>query len=200
MWTLASSPPEINTNVLATIEDTLTHTRFVFPCVYNWDADMETGEIIGGKSYFSYYVVDGVMNGTDWDKGTTKVIAWMKSPEPYNEFRVIVAGSRKFSDYELMKKTLDNAFSKHQPTCILCGLAQGADLLGKRYAEERHIPVEEYPADWANKGRGAGYIRNEQMAANADALIAFWNGTSNGTRHMINTAQNMGLQVRVIKY
>lgn len=38
------------------------------------------------------------------------------------------------------------------------------------------------------------------MAQNADALVAFWDGKSRGTKHMIDLADKYGLKVRVIKY
>ena len=45
-----------------------------------------------------------------------------------------------------------------------------------------------------------GYIRNEEMAKNADALVAFWDGESHGTKHMIELANRYGLKVRVKRY
>jgi hypothetical protein len=38
------------------------------------------------------------------------------------------------------------------------------------------------------------------MAEYADGLIAFWDGKSKGTKHMIDIANKMGLKVRVIRY
>lgn len=38
------------------------------------------------------------------------------------------------------------------------------------------------------------------MAEIADALIAFWDGSSKGTKHMIDIAKNKNLLVRVIEY
>jgi len=38
------------------------------------------------------------------------------------------------------------------------------------------------------------------MSNNADGLIAFWNGKSKGTKHMIDIATKDGLKVRVIRY
>jgi hypothetical protein len=38
------------------------------------------------------------------------------------------------------------------------------------------------------------------MADNADGLIAFWDGKSKGTKHMIDIATKGGLKVRVISY
>lgn len=113
-------------------------------------------------------------------------------------FRVIIAGSRTFNDYQLLRDKCDKLFSGKRPTAIVCGEAKGADSLGKRYAEERGIDVMSFPADWSTYGKRAGYIRNEEMAKNADALVAFWDGTSHGTQHMINLAKQYGLAMRVI--
>lgn len=79
-------------------------------------------------------------------------------------------------------------------------MAKGADLLGKKYAEEKRYVVRRMPADWDKHGRAAGPIRNKQMAQSADALIAFWDGKSKGTENMINLAKEYGLKVRVVLF
>ena len=116
--------------------------------------------------------------------------------------RVIIAGSRTFSDYPLLEKKLNFLFSrkKKEEITIISGTANGADRLGERYANENNISVERYPADWNKYGRSAGYKRNLQMANNADALVAFWDGVSKGTNHMIDIAKEKQLQVRVVIY
>ena len=113
-------------------------------------------------------------------------------------FAVIIAGSRDFNDYDLLCVKCDYLFQNKKPTAILCGKARGADTLGERYAKEHDIPVNYYPAEWGRYGKSAGYIRNEQMAMNADALIAFWDGKSRGTKHMIDLAGKYHLTKRVI--
>lgn len=116
-------------------------------------------------------------------------------------FKVIIAGSRGFSRYALLREKCDLLLAnRHPDVTIVCGMARGADLLGKRYAEEKGYPVLEYPADWKTNGLSAGYIRNKQMAENSDALIAFWDGQSRGTNHMINLACERNLEVRVFRY
>ena len=52
-------------------------------------------------------------------------------------------------------------------------------------------------ANWDTFGKRAGYIRNQEMANNADALVAFWDEESKGTRHMIEIAKKQNLAVRV---
>lgn len=116
-------------------------------------------------------------------------------------FRVIIAGGRDFSDYSLLSKTMDNVLTNIlDDITVICGKARGADTLGERYAKERGYAVQYFPADWNRYGKVAGYIRNTMMANNADALVAFWDGQSPGTRHMIQTAQSLGLKTRVKAY
>lgn len=116
-------------------------------------------------------------------------------------FRVIIAGSRDFKDYGLLTRTMDYLLSNvKDDITIICGKARGADTLGEQYAKERGCTLQYFPADWERYGRSAGYRRNVQMAENADALVAFWNGKSMGTRHMISAAKSHGLRVRVVKF
>ena len=119
------------------------------------------------------------------------------------EFKVIIAGGRDFSDYELLKRKVlfyTNDINKDNLIIILSGKAKGADSLGEKLAKEIGWKILEYPADWDKNGKSAGYIRNIEMAKNADALIGFWDGKSRGTKHMIDTAEKYGLLVRVVKY
>ena len=119
------------------------------------------------------------------------------------DFRVIIAGGRDFSDYVLMCRTMDTLLSnisKDTDIVIVCGMARGADTLGDRYAKDRNYKVNYFPADWNTYGKAAGYKRNEQMAQNADALVAFWDGKSRGTKHMIDLARKYRLRVRIRYY
>ena len=116
-------------------------------------------------------------------------------------FRVIIAGSRDFSDYQLLCEKMDRLLSNvKEPITVVCGEARGADTLGEQYALERGYEVLPFPADWERYGRSAGYRRNTQMAENADALVDFWYGKSMGTRHMISIAKSHGLKVRVVSF
>lgn len=116
-------------------------------------------------------------------------------------FRVIIAGGRDFDNYELLKSTMDKLLSNvTDDICIVSGMARGADTLGKRYAKERGYQVSCFPANWELHGKSAGYIRNRDMALNADALVAFWDGESKGTKDMIRVAKEEHLRIRVKRY
>lgn len=120
-----------------------------------------------------------------------------------NKFRVIIAGSRGFNNYQYLRETCEKLLVnrvKDSEIHIVSGCAKGADQLGMKYANAYGYRVDPYPAQWDEYGKSAGYIRNCKMAENADALIAFWDGESRGTKHMIEQATKKGLLVRVIRY
>lgn len=120
-------------------------------------------------------------------------------------YKIIVAGGRDFADYEKLKQKLNYLF-QNEPYCftddieIVSGTARGADQLGERYAQECHMPIKRFPADWDLYGKRAGYIRNEQMAKYADSCVVFWDGKSKGTKMMIDLAIQYKLALMIIGY
>lgn len=132
--------------------------------------------------------------------------------------RTIIAGSREFTDYEVVKKAIEEGQKKlGKITKILHGDARGVDKLGEQWAIENKIPFKKFPADWKNiKRQGAkvkerknpwtgkmekydymaGVFRNELMAAEADALIAIDLNTP-GTNSMIELAEKYGLKIYI---
>lgn len=103
--------------------------------------------------------------------------------------KLIVAGSRGITDVELVHGWLDTVRLRWEGTgndTIVSGGARGPDEIGEEYAAEVGLKVKRFPADWDTYGRRAGYLRNAQMADYADALIAFWDGSSRGTASMIS--------------
>ena len=80
-------------------------------------------------------------------------------------FRVIIAGTRHFNDYGLLReyadKLLENKRAAGEKIIILSGHCYGADLLGERYARERGYPVEVYEAqcsDGFSRPPSAGFF------------------------------------------
>ena len=116
-------------------------------------------------------------------------------------FRVIIAGGRDFKDYDLLVKTMNHLLSNvKDDITVVCGKARGADTLGEQYAKEQGYAVQYFPADWNTYGKSAGFVRNIEMAENATALIAFWDGKSSGTKHMIETAKKYNLKILIQRY
>jgi predicted Rossmann fold nucleotide-binding protein DprA/Smf involved in DNA uptake len=120
-----------------------------------------------------------------------------------DNFKVIIAGSRGFSNYKLLREQCNKFLREKRKTSniiVVSGHARGADTLGEKYAQDEGFTLEIYPAQWKKVGKRAGYRRNEQMAEVADALIAFWDGSSKGTKHMIDIMNEKNLLVRVVEY
>jgi hypothetical protein len=115
-------------------------------------------------------------------------------------FKVIVAGGRDFNDYKLLTAKCDNYLINKNNVEIVSGAAKGADSLAIKYANERGYALKIFTPDWSTFGKRAGYLRNEEMGNYADALIAFWDGESRGTKHMIDIATDKGLLLRIIRY
>jgi len=115
-------------------------------------------------------------------------------------FKVIVAGSRDFVDYNLLEYKLDKLLIDRSDVCIISGGARGADTLGERYAKEKSLDIVIIKADWDKYGKSAGYKRNTIMAAQADGCVVFWDGISKGSKHMIDIAKEFEIPVRVVEY
>lgn len=114
--------------------------------------------------------------------------------------KIIIAGTRDFNNYDVLKNICDTLFRGLHTVEIVSGNCRGADMLGERYANENNIKLTKFPADWNTYGKRAGYIRNTEMALYSDALIAFWDNKSKGTKMMIDIARGQGLKVDVFDY
>ena len=115
--------------------------------------------------------------------------------------KTIIAGSRSITDYNTVEHIVEE--SGFNITEVVCGMAEGVDRLGLKYALFHGIPFKLFPVtkeDWKLKGKAAGIFRNRLMGDYADALIAIWDGISSGTLYMINYSKKKGLYffVRII--
>lgn len=107
--------------------------------------------------------------------------------------KVIIAGSRSITEQALVDKVMDELVASGLIFDeVVCGDAQGVDMLGAHWALEHGIPVRHFPADWNRLGPGAGFIRNKHMGEYADYFVALWDGVSRGTAHMIETMRRLG--------
>lgn len=116
--------------------------------------------------------------------------------------RVIVCGSRRWRD---RKRIIDRLADLPDPgsVTIVHGGAGGVDHIAHQEAQKLGLLVEEHDyrpfigPDCAPKR--APLKRNEHMAAlGADLCIAFWDGRSTGTAHMMGEARKRGIPVEVV--
>ncbi|MBC8306892.1 MAG: DUF2493 domain-containing protein [Pelagibacterales bacterium] len=115
--------------------------------------------------------------------------------------KVAIIGSRGFDDYNLVEATMEEFHSTNfQTTTLVSGGAKGADRLGEKWANNHNIPTKIFLAEWDKYGRAAGFIRNKDIIANADYVIAFWDGESKGTKHSLDLCEKNGILYTIIKY
>ena len=114
--------------------------------------------------------------------------------------RIVVAGSREFTDYNVAEAFIDQCITPangDSSLIFISGGCRGADKIGEMYAKSHGFQIEVFPADWEKYGRKAGPIRNRQMAQAADMVICFWDGKSKGTKSMIECAVRAGKAVMI---
>ena len=112
--------------------------------------------------------------------------------------RTIIAGGRNITDYALVEAAVSECGWKI--TEVVSGTASGADSLGEQWALAHGVMLKQFPANWDRFGKSAGYKRNQDMAAYADALILVWDGVSKGSGHMlaIANAKRMRIYQKVV--
>ncbi len=116
--------------------------------------------------------------------------------------KILIAGSRTingYKAYELLQNIWFHQIPKEWLACeaIVSGCAAGVDSLAIMLAKDYQYPCIEMPANWKKYGRGAGFIRNAEMAALADAAVILWDGKSNGTSNMIQLMQSANKPVSI---
>lgn len=111
--------------------------------------------------------------------------------------RVIVCGSRRWSD---RRKIGDRLFALDPNTILVHGGARGADRIAEEEAGKCGIWTEVHLPDYERHGKKRAPLeRNKLMAElGADLCIAFWDGRSTGTAHMMEEARKRGIPVEVV--
>ena len=123
-----------------------------------------------------------------------------------NNLFLLIAGGRDFNNYEVLKKCLDNETKDNiLPITVISGTARGADSLGERWANEAGHEIIKYKPEWDKLGPKAGPLRNIEMYnfikdKENKKVIVFWDGISKGTMHMIKTASNGQLPLKIYNY
>ena len=119
------------------------------------------------------------------------------------EYKVIIAGSNTFQDYDLLKEKcshfLTNKLKTHK-VIILSGTSYFTKQMINTLVAELNIVVEMNPADWDRYGEAAPDMSNKAMVERADALIAFWDGKSYKTKQLIEIARAKGIPVKVVRF
>ncbi len=104
---------------------------------------------------------------------------------------VAIIGSRN------CKKRIPEAWVPKSTTRIISGGARGTDRMARIFALEHHILIHEILPDYRRYGRRAPLLRNDEIIARADLVIAIWDGSSRGTRYVIDRCKTIGKPLMV---
>lgn len=130
--------------------------------------------------------------------------------------RILVTGSRSWSDWGYIHRVLDGLLATDGEAELYHGLCPvGADEAAEQWAISRaalgeKVTVQRFPAKWTDgKGyfdKGAGMRRNAQMvlafgAAGAGGQVhGFLRDESKGTSHCLRLARRAGLATTVHRW
>jgi predicted Rossmann fold nucleotide-binding protein DprA/Smf involved in DNA uptake len=110
--------------------------------------------------------------------------------------KTAIIGSRSFTNYHIFCEKIQNI--DVDITEIISGGAIGADSLAARYATEKGIKLTILKPDWKTKGKSAAMLRNKDIVNASELVIAFWNGSSPGTKHALSYAKSKHIPVIII--
>lgn len=111
--------------------------------------------------------------------------------------RILITGSRDWEDKGAVFSALLNAAKQETDVTLVHGGASGADTIAARWGEHFGWTVEAHPADWAQYGKRAGFIRNDHMVKlGADICLAFIKNNSRGATMTAGLADKAGIPVR----
>ena len=117
--------------------------------------------------------------------------------------KILVCGSRTWVETEKIRNRLMNLFLDAPAGSrfkVIHGGAAGADALAGHEALRLGMRTRSFPADWKRYGKRAGIVRNLQMLdENPDLVLAFWDGSSIGTKHTIDEAKKRRISVEIIR-
>ena len=105
--------------------------------------------------------------------------------------KVAVIGSRNLKVDDLGKYLPDGV------TEIVSGGARGVDTCAREYARANKIKLTEFLPEYDKYGRGAPLRRNITIIEYADLVLAFWDGSSHGTKYVIDNCKKRGVPVKV---
>ena len=88
--------------------------------------------------------------------------------------RIGIIGSRRRNspgDYYSVERKFLQIYKKGD-TLISGGCSKGGDRFAEIIADKFDISIKIFPADWEKYGKGAGFVRNTDIAKESDILIA----------------------------
>lgn len=91
-------------------------------------------------------------------------------------------------------------YLKYIPDTIVSGGAKGADTCARDFAKKKGLKLIEYFPNYEKFGKKAPLERNKLIVEECDCVLAFWDGSSRGTKYTIDRAKELGKPVKIVNY
>jgi hypothetical protein len=110
---------------------------------------------------------------------------------------LLVSGSRGIVDAAWVEARIEQSLMEwtvplDQIALVVNGNAAGVDTIARKWAAAKGLTVKLFKPDWTRHGKAAGMIRNREMLKEATHVITLWDGSSPGTKAVIDGAKAQG--------
>ena len=105
--------------------------------------------------------------------------------------KVAIIGSRNLTDIDISEYVPDETKE------IISGGANGIDTLAEQYADKHGICKTIIKPEYEKYKRNAPLMRNKEIVEKSDFIVAFWDGQSRGTKHVIDYAKKLKKKIEI---
>jgi hypothetical protein len=113
---------------------------------------------------------------------------------------IAVVGSRAIKSREKVEQALENSpwYNDSFDGELVSGGADGVDTSIEYIAQDENVTLRVIEPDWGDWTLGhPAKVRNTEIVKAADAVVAVWNGRSNGTRDTVDKALDRGKPIYI---
>lgn len=108
--------------------------------------------------------------------------------------KVAIVGSRSINRINRLADYLPP-----ETTAIISGGARGVDTIAANFARQKGLDLIEFLPNYRSFGSSAPLVRNLEIIAAADLVLAFWDGRSRGTQFVVTHCRAKGVPVRLFR-
>lgn len=107
--------------------------------------------------------------------------------------KLAIIGSRNCPPIDI------EAYLTFIPDAIVSGGAAGADSYAREFAQKHNLKLIEFLPEYDKYGRAAPRVRDRLIVDECDCVLAFWDGTSKGTKFTLDYAKEKGKPITIIQ-
>lgn len=115
--------------------------------------------------------------------------------------KIGIIGTRYLNNIqkEKVEQQVEQIIRSTRPEAVVTGDATGVDSVARSLGQKLSEVVV-HTADWKKYGKSAGPRRNTLIVEDSDAIYAFWDGKSPGTKNCVTQARERGIPVTILDF